>query len=152
MTSEFAWDVATGMPTLGIPEAYHIAEAIYYDDKEALAYHLKVMATVHGIWYTGYQLAKMYEMVVKGRVLGMSFHTAMSHKGALFAQIFKHPLFLLPASTAAQVIVWDKIGDSKTGAVHYAGGGAMSGGTMPVITGDGGDHTTWFPELRKWFN
>ena len=44
--SEFDKDVATGMVSFGIPEMYHLYEAIYYGDEEALAYHLKVTGAV----------------------------------------------------------------------------------------------------------
>ncbi len=46
------------------------------------------------------------------------------------------PQIALVASTAAQAAVWSDIGDSKTGAVHYSGAGAMTGGSMPVVPSD----------------
>ena len=54
------------------------------------------------------------------------------------------PQIVLVGSTAAQAAVWSEIGDPMTGAVHYSGAGTMSGGSMPVIPGDGGHYTTWF--------
>jgi hypothetical protein len=94
--SEFDKDVSTGMVSFGIPEMYHIYEAIYYGDEEALAYHLKVAGVVHGTWYSAYQLGKMWELYRHGRGM-LSFHEAMAGKGqALRAG----------ASLAARSAVW----------------------------------------------
>ncbi len=78
-------DLALGMVSFGIPELFHIYEAIYYGDEEALAYHLKVAGIVHGTWYSGYQLARMWEFYRHGRAI-MPFHTAMSGKGTLLGR------------------------------------------------------------------
>ncbi len=83
--TRFAYDVASGMPTFGIPEMYHIAEAMYEGDTDALKYHLSVAGTVHALWYGGYQMAKAWEFYRHGRSM-MSFHTAMSQKGPLMSQ------------------------------------------------------------------
>ncbi len=60
------------------------------------------------------------------------------------------PIALAAGSAYAQTQVWDEIGDPMTGAVHYSGAGTMSGGSMPVIPGDGGHHSTWF-DLGDWW-
>jgi hypothetical protein len=39
----------------------------------------------------------------------------------------------LTTSAVIQREVWQGIGDEMTGAVHFAGGGTMSGGSMPVV-------------------
>ena len=105
--SEFEKDVALGMVSFGIPELYHMYEAIYYGDEEALAYHLKVAGMVHGLWYTGYKLASMWELYRHGRTI-MPFHEALSGKGTLMGRAIKlsAPVVLAVASASAQSKVW----------------------------------------------
>ena len=43
------------------------------------------------------------------------------------------PVVLLAGSAAAQRETWQYIGDEKTGAVHFAAAGGLSGGSMPVV-------------------
>jgi hypothetical protein len=89
-------DVALGMVSFGIPELYHIFEAIYHGDEEALAYHLKVAGIVHGLWFTGYKLVQAWELFRHGRT-AMSFHHAMQGKGALMGQ-FARSFLVSPAA------------------------------------------------------
>ncbi len=44
------------------------------------------------------------------------------------------PVVVVTASAVAQREVWQNIGDEQTGAIHFAGAGGMSGGSMPVVT------------------
>lgn len=44
------------------------------------------------------------------------------------------PLVVITGSAVAQRETWQHIGDEKTGAVHFAAAGTMSGGSMPVVT------------------
>lgn len=44
------------------------------------------------------------------------------------------PVIAVVGSAAAQRETWQHIGDEKTGAVHFAAAGGMSGGSMPVVT------------------
>lgn len=57
---------------------------------------------------------------------------------ALFASRAATPLVVLPAAVVTSAVVqrevWQEIGDEKTGAVHFAAAGTMSGGSMPVVT------------------
>ncbi len=140
-------DVALGMISFGIPELYYIFKAIYDGDEEALAHHLKVAGIVHGIWYTGYQLASAWEYYRHGRDI-MSFHAAMQGKGALAGQFVRAiaPISSLILSTYYQNQVWSTIGDPKTGATHYAQAGTMSGGFMPVIS----ELPTW-RDVQNWW-
>ncbi len=137
ITRQEAEDIALGMVSFGIPELYHIFEAIYYDDEEALMYHLKIAGIVHGLWFTGYKLVQAWEWFRHGRDV-MSFHQAMQGKGALIGQFARAtaPVTSLLASTYAQSKVWEHIGDPKTGATHYSQAGTMSGGSMPVVPSD----------------
>ncbi len=82
-SEEFMEDVAMGMVSAGLPEAYHISEAIYDRDTEALAYHLKVAGTVHGTWYTGYRLVMLWDLYRHGGKNIMNFHKAMQGVNAL---------------------------------------------------------------------
>jgi hypothetical protein len=131
MTRNFAFDVGTGMPTLGIPEMYHIAEAIYDGDEDAIKYHLAVAGTVHSLWYGGYQMAKYWEMIRHGRSI-MPFHTAMSHKGALMGQIGKA---VLPAAVGAAV-VGGTIHAIESGDLSYTIPGLIMGTIVDSLYGD----------------
>ncbi len=142
-----AEDIALGMVSFGIPELYHIYEAIYYDDEEALAYHLKIAGIVHGLWFAGYKLAQAWEWFRHSRTI-MPFHQALQGKGALIGQFARAtaPVTSLLASTYAQSKVWEHIGDPMTGAVHYSGAGTMSGGSMPVMH----ELPTW-RDVQNWW-
>jgi hypothetical protein len=52
---------------------------------------------------------------------------------AAFAARFA-PQVAIIGSAVAQREVWQQIGDEKTGAVHFAAAGTMSGGSMPVVS------------------
>ncbi len=82
-SEEFMEDVALGMVSAGLPEAYHITKAIYERDTEALAYHLKVAGTVHGTWYTAYRLNLLWDLYRHGGKNIISFHKAMQGVNAL---------------------------------------------------------------------
>ena len=43
------------------------------------------------------------------------------------------PVIAIVGSAAAQRETWQHIDDEKTGAVHFAAAGGMSGGSMPVV-------------------
>jgi hypothetical protein len=57
---------------------------------------------------------------------------------ALLASKAATPLVVLPAAAVTSAVVqrevWQEIGDEKTGAVHFAGAGGFTGGSMPVVT------------------
>lgn len=44
------------------------------------------------------------------------------------------PQLAIVGSAYAQRETWQMIGDEKTGAVHFAASGTMSGGSMPVVS------------------
>ena len=131
MTSTFAYDVGTGMPALGIPEMYHISEAIYEDDMDALKYHMQVAGTVHSLWYGGYQMAKYWELLRHGRSM-MPFHTAMSHKGVLIGQIGKA---VAPAAVGAAVL-GGTIHAIESGDLSYTIPGFVMGSIVDSLFGD----------------
>ncbi len=153
---QYVADVFTGVFTLGIPEAYHMAEAIYYGDEEQFWYSVKVTATIHSMFYLAYNTVMLWDIFRHGGKNFMSFHKVMQGFSVLRSMFWKAALLSTPGvMTGAAIsnqLIWDEIGDVKTGSVHWARAGTMSGGSMPIISGDGGDHTTWFPEMRKWFD
>jgi hypothetical protein len=53
---------------------------------------------------------------------------------ALVAKLTGEAVVVVTASAVAQREVWQNIGDEQTGAIHFAGAGGMSGGSMPVVT------------------
>jgi hypothetical protein len=73
----------------------------------------------------------MPSMFVQSMVRAYS-SAVRAKNAALFAFKFA-PQILLVGSAVAQRAVWEEIGDSKTGAVHFAAAGTMSGGSMPVV-------------------
>jgi hypothetical protein len=63
-------------------------------------------------------------------------------------------LAILAASTILQREYWQDIGDEKTGAIHYSGAGLMTGGSMPVVSGDGRHPNQILPDwddLVEWW-
>ena len=79
----FEEDVAIGMSTAGLPELYHLAEAIHERDMAAIQYHLAVAGTSHLIWLDAWLLNTAYDKLVKGGKNVMSFHRAMQGTSAM---------------------------------------------------------------------
>ncbi len=104
LSEEFMEDVALGMVSAGLPEAYHISKAIYERDTEALAYHLKVAGTVHGTWYTGYRLAILWDLYRHGGKNVISFHKAMQGVNALRGMVATAPSIAIPALVVGGVL------------------------------------------------
>ncbi len=150
---DFAKDVASGMLFFGIPDTFKMFEAIYYDDAPSALHYGRVVGTTHVMWYSAYRAVMAYDRVVKAGRNIMSFHHVMQGKNVLAGQALRHPA-MLPLYAIESAIyqhdTWSDIGDSVTGAIHYSGAGGFTGGSMPVIPGDGGDHTTWFDLDELW--
>ena len=81
--SEFREDVALGMSTAGLPELYHLYEAIYDGDTDAVKYHLAVAGTSHLIWFDAWLIHNAYDIMVKGGRNVMPFHRTMQGTSAM---------------------------------------------------------------------
>lgn len=150
---EVATDFFATFLTGGIHGAFGISEAIAEDDPQEVYYAATIEAMHLSFLYGSLKFLNWYQ----GPKYAMTFHQLHRSMGPARAQFVRatvaNPAFLpvaLGASTAAQVVVWEEIGDPMTGAVHYSGAGTMSGGSMPVIPGDGGHHSTWF-DFGDWW-
>jgi hypothetical protein len=55
---------------------------------------------------------------------------------------------VLTTSAVIQREVWQNIGDERTGAVHFAGAGGMSGGTMPLVPYS--SDMSFAPSVNDW--
>ncbi len=143
-------DYVKGLLTGGITSGYATIHALARGDWEEVAYWFKVEAAVLGTQYVVLQMMNY----LQGAKYAMSFHRAHASmgpaRGLILRGIFVNPTVQILSSTVAQAYVWDQIGDPMTGATHYSGAGTMSGGSMPVIPGTGGDHTTWF-DFGDWW-
>lgn len=136
----FAMDVGKGIVLMGIPEGYYIAKAMYEGDEEALIHHTKVAGVVHGIWYTAYQLAKMYDIYAKGGRNLISFHQAMQGKKVLAGQAVKrlamtaalNPI-AAPVTATAAAITYEKYVNE------------------PIRESHGGASGTWFGPFASGF-
>jgi len=96
------------------------------------------------MWFTGWQIVSIWDLLRHGGKNRMTFHASMQGVRAMAGMIYKRLAFTTPAVLAASAvtnqIIWDKIGDVKTGSTHWAQAGNIgSGGSMPVI-----------PELPTW--
>lgn len=142
---QFVADMLSGVFTLGIPEAYLMAEAIYYGDEEQFWYSARVTASIHGFLYFGYRIVMLWDIFRHGGKNVMSFHKMMQGFGALRGMFWRATLLSTPGvmtgAAVANQYIWDSIGDVKTGSTHWAQAGSMTGGSMPVVPSD-----------KRWWN
>ena len=144
---QFISDILTGVLTLGIPEAYLMAEAIYYGDEEQFWYSVKVTAAIHGMFYLAWQVNVLWDIFRHGGKNLMSFHKVMQGFSALRGMFWKATVLSTPGvmtgAAVANQFIWDQIGDVKTGSTHWAQAGSMSGGSLPVVPSDDRWWKTW---------
>lgn len=147
---EFLGNVIAGALTLGIPEAYLMAEAIITGNEEQFWSSLRVTAVLHGMWFTAHQTVVLWDIFRHGGKNVMSFHRAMQGLGVLRSMLLRtiasSPPVILAASAVANQYLWSKIGDSKTGSVYWARSGDISGGSLPIIS----ELPTW-RGVQKWW-
>ena len=147
---QFGMDYAKGLLTGGITSGYASLHAVARGDWDEFAYWTRVELAVLGTQWTLLQALNY----IQGPKYAMSFHRVHAGmgpaRGLVLRAFFSNPFVSLVSSAAAQAYVWSEIGDPMTGAMHYSGAGTMTGGSMPVIPGDGGHHTTWF-DFGKYF-
>lgn len=149
---EVATDFFATFLTGGVHGAFGISTAIAEDDPQEVYYASTIEAMHLGFLYGSLKFLNWFSPKNF-----MTFHALHRSMGPFRAQVVRatvtNPVFLpvaLVTSTAVQAAVWSEIGDPMTGAVHYSGAGTMSGGSMPVIPGDGGHHSTWF-DFGDWW-
>lgn len=128
---DWAYDYQAGLIGGGIPTAYHLASAIYEGDMEAAMYYAKIEAAVLGTQFGFLKFLNLYQ----GPKYATSFHHLKSGLSFGRTQVLQNPVVIGAASMEAQRRTWESIGDSMTGAIHYASAGTMSGGSMPVVSG-----------------
>ena len=96
------------------------------------------MAYGFGISTTGFAVASLVTGTPMPSLFVQSITRAYGTAGrvrntAAFAARFA-PQLAIVGSAVAQRETWQVIGDEKTGAVHFAAAGGISGGSMPVVT------------------
>ena len=143
-------DLAGGAFLFGLPDFFHMVEALHDGDTRSAMYYAHVVGSTHALWYFAYRLVSAWDIYRHGGKNLMSFHKIMQGKGALAGQALRSPA-MLPVYAVESMIkqreVWSDIGDPYTGAMHFSRAGDVgSGGSMPSIPSDG---SRPFPRLRS---
>ena len=140
---DVAWDYAFGLVGGGIPGALYLSLAIRNEDSAQIWYWTKMEAAVLGTQYGMLRFLNWFSP--KNAISFHQLKNGMAHFRSV-ALTKVAPVAIAAGSAYAQRETWKKIGDVKTGAVHYSGSGTMSGGSMPVI----GELPTWRDVERWW--
>lgn len=111
---EFGTDVALAAMALGLPDAYHLYDAIERGDTQDIVYYCGVIMFTHAAYSTIWQQIKMYDILVHGgkNIRGLSFHKVMQGKGTLVFQGVK-------AASRAVAPVAIPVAISVGGAIGY---------------------------------
>ncbi len=157
-----AYDYAFALIGGGLPSSFHLAHALARRDYDDALYYAKVEAAVLATQYSMLKILNWYQ----GPKYAMTFHRL--HQGLGVARgIIARTLGVYTAP------VWAAVVSAKTGSklaqihpgqdmqsvtsLHYASGGDVgSGGSMPVIAGDGSHPSDILPtwddvvELFTW--
>ncbi len=114
---EFLADILSGALTLGIPEAYLMAESIHTGDEDQFWYSLRVTATIHTLWYNAWRAARAWDLFRHGgkNVLGMNFHRAMqgvnAMRGVFYRSVLTNPIMVPVAAAIGTVAYADMLSD-----------------------------------------
>ena len=79
-------DYVKAVVSLGLIDLYEGAEALHRGDYSDTYYNLYIAAMAHATWYTAYKAVLLYEPIVKGRAVQVSFHQMMASRGPLLMQ------------------------------------------------------------------
>ena len=113
---EFGTDVALAAMALGLPDAYHLYDAVERGDTQDIVYYCGVIIFTHAAYASIWQQIKMYDMFVHGgkNVRGLSFHKVMRGKSALLMQAAKAGVrTVAPVAIPVAISVGGAIGYEK---------------------------------------
>jgi hypothetical protein len=79
-------DYVKAVASLGLIDMYEGAKSLHRGDFSDTYYNLYIAGMAHATWYTMYKAVVLYEPIVKGRAITMSFHQVMASRGALIGQ------------------------------------------------------------------
>ena len=79
-------DYVNAVTSLGLIDIMEGAKSVTRGDYGDAYYNLYIAGMAHATWYSMYRAVVIYEPIVKGRAVQMSFHQMMASRTALIGQ------------------------------------------------------------------